>query len=139
MKIKVYKRLASLIVAWLNCVKTGNTEWEAKHEAKIEKIVKMFMPYGSGFDNGTKISFDASEGNKLVFLLGYHTMNEWGFYTGWINMKVTVTPDLASDFIIKIKCLDRHSYYLMQKYCLKDYILEILEQALDVELLSKEY
>jgi hypothetical protein len=66
----LYRELASMVQARLNCIERNNTEWQDKHEERILKLVSDHMPSGSGIDNGTKIDLDASTGEKLVFHFG---------------------------------------------------------------------
>ena len=87
-KDKLYRLLASSVDAYHRCIETKNTEWEGKHKETIETLVDEFMPGGSGIDNGTKIDLDSSTGEKLVFTLGYHHMNDVGVSLSTINGQV---------------------------------------------------
>jgi hypothetical protein len=108
--------IASLVAARLNCLASNNTEWEAKHEAEIIRLVYQYLPSGAGFDGGTKIDFDASTGEKLVFDTSYHHMNEGGFYDGWTEHRVIVTPSLTFGHTLRITGRNRND--------IKDYIAE---------------
>ncbi len=103
----LYQELASLVQARLNCLERGNHEWEHNHTNTINRLVKKYLPSGSGFDNGTTIDLDASSRNKLVFNTAFHHMNNSGYYDGWSYHTVTVTPDLAFGFDVKVGGRDR--------------------------------
>jgi hypothetical protein len=50
------------------------------------------LPRGSGFDSGSKFLWDESTREKLIFTTDFHHMNEGGFYDGWTQHRITVTP-----------------------------------------------
>lgn len=99
--MKVYKRIANLLLAINNCEESGNREWYEKHQQSIEEIMGT-APSGSGFDNGTRFIQSESFPNRLLFTFSYHHMNEVGFYTHWSEHRITVTPSLAFGFDMKI-------------------------------------
>ena len=122
MNNKIYSQLASIVGAYHRCVASGNAEWEQKHEERIEEILESF-PSGSGFDNGTKLDFDASGDDKLVFNTAFHHMNDCGMYDGWTEHTVVVTPSLSLGFHVKVTGRDRNG--------IKDYIAECFSCALN--------
>ena len=73
------------------------------HEATIKRLVKDFMPSGSGFDAGTKLDLDLSHAERLVFTTSYHHMNDGGYYDGWTEHTVTVTPGFNGSNIKDIR------------------------------------
>ena len=81
-----------------NCAKENNVDWTLRHTEDTERLVEKHMPSGSGVDNGTHLDFDHSTPNKLVFNSAYHTMNDNGYYTEWIDFNVIVIPNLGFDF-----------------------------------------
>ena len=123
--MKLYRELASLVRARLNCEISGNKEWFEKHEARIEELVKNYMPSGSGFDCGTKIDLDKSTPEKLVFYTDFHHMNE-GYYDGWTEHRITVRPSLAFGFTLTISGRNRNE--------IKDYIHQVFDCALNEEV-----
>ena len=125
MSEKLYQTIAQLVQARENCKKSNNREWLDKHESRITDLVKSFLPSGSGFDNGTQIDLDESTPNRLVFHTAYHHMNDGGYYDGWTEHSVIVTPDLASGFDLRITGRDRRE--------IKDYIGEVFHHALSVD------
>ncbi len=123
---KLYQRIATCVQAMENCRASGNSEWLDRHQETAEKMVKLFMPSGSGFDNGTRLDFDMSGPNKLVFQTGFHHMNDAGMYDGWTDHSVVVTPDLANGFVLKIFGRDRQG--------IKEYIAEMFHSALGTDV-----
>jgi hypothetical protein len=122
---KVYKRLASLIEARSNCIQSGNTEWRDKHEERAEQITKNHLPSGSGFDAGTTLDLGASTAERLVFRTSFHHMNGDGYYDGWSDHTVIVTPSLAFDYTLRITGRDRDDW--------KEYARECFSACLDSE------
>ena len=59
-------------------------------EDRIKEIMEG-APRGSGFDSGTTLG-DKSSNKKLIFYTEYHHMNDCGFYDGWTDHTITVTP-----------------------------------------------
>lgn len=114
---KFYSRIANKLVAYDNCVKSGNNEWLVKHERELNELVENYLPIGSGFDNGTKFNWGESNRNKLVFDTAFHHMNEGGYYDGWTEHKVIITPDLLFGFNIKITGRNRND--------IKEYITQM--------------
>jgi hypothetical protein len=119
---KLYEKLASLVAARLNCIESGNVEWRDKHEDAIDQLVKNRLPSGSGFDNGTTIDLDASNGEKLVFVTSFHHMNDGGMYDGWTEHTVTAVPSFCGGFTLKISGRNRND--------IKDYIGETFHHDL---------
>ena len=68
----------------------------------LEDIEENFLPSGSGFDAGCKISLEDSSHDKIVITSSYHKLNEYGYYDGWIDLIVTVTPSLIFNFVLTI-------------------------------------
>src|SRR5690348_16396792 len=91
----LYSELAGAVQARRNCEQSGNTEWFDKHSLTIKRLVADFMPSGSGWDSGTHIDLDLSHAEKLVFYGEFHHMNDAGYYDGWTNHTITVTPSFS--------------------------------------------
>lgn len=105
-------------------------EWRDRHEDTIERLVKEFMPSGSGFDNGTRIDLDASHTEKLVFTTAYHHMNDGGYYDGWTDHTVTVTPSLVHEFRLRIGGRNRTDI----KECIEQAFADALRTDVEWEL-----
>jgi hypothetical protein len=123
-KEPLYRALAGLVGAYRRCGE--GSEWRERHRARIEYLVRNYMPSGSGFDNGTKIDLDASTSEKLVFDTSFHRMGESGVYDGWTDHRVIVTASLQSAFKLKISGRDRVDF--------KSYAYEVFDGALRVEV-----
>jgi hypothetical protein len=104
----LYSELSSLVQARRNCASKNNDEWFTKHTETIESLVDDLLPSGSGFDSGTKINLDASHAEKLVFTTAFHHMDENGYYNGWTEHTVTVTPSLHGAFNLRISGRNRN-------------------------------
>ncbi len=75
--------------------------WEA------EKCLK-FLPHGSGL-NGTYTLCPESAPNKVMLYTSFQGVKNQA-YAGWIDFKITVTPDFCSGFTIELspyECADR--------------------------------
>ncbi|MFZ3215660.1 MAG: hypothetical protein WA192_06335 [Candidatus Acidiferrales bacterium] len=131
MQRKIYQHIASALQAMENCRKTGNAEWIAKHGDTISYIVTNHMPSGCGIDSGIKFDYNASKPNRLVFHTSFHHMDQNGYYDGWSDHTIIVTPDLASGFDIRVIGRDRND--------VKNYLGEMYHHALSAELTEAEY
>lgn len=117
----LYSELASAVAARKNCENHNNTEWFDKWTERLEDLQREYLPSGSGFDSGTKIDLDASHADKLVLHTSFHHMNEAGYYDGWTEHVITVTP--AFDGInIRISGRNRND--------IKDYISQTFHDSL---------
>lgn len=98
----LYSELSTLLQARANCLTKQMFTPLEKHTDMIESLVKNHMPSGSGFDCGTKLDLDASHAEKLVFTTEFHHMNDGGYYDGWTEHTITVTPSLSDGFRLRI-------------------------------------
>lgn len=122
MKIAAY--IAQLIEARDNCRKSGNTEWEMKHATTLSQIVAADMPSGSGWDNGTSLEASSTP-TKLVFSGSYHHMNDGGYYDGWTDHSIIVTPRFHG-VDIRVTGWDRNQ--------IKDYLAELFSHVLNQDV-----
>jgi hypothetical protein len=90
---KFYERLASLIDQHQECTRRGNTLWAQISGEQIRYLWDR-MPSGSGVDSGCKLQLDVSSGERIVFRMDYHHMNEGGMYDGWTEHTVRVEGSL---------------------------------------------
>lgn len=117
----LYAELACLLTACANCIASGNDEWLERHRERVHKLVRDRMPSGSGLDVGCKLDVE-STADKLMFNCSFHHMSEHGYYDGWTDHTVIVTPSLASGFDLRITGRDRQD--------IKDYLAQIFDHAL---------
>lgn len=123
---KVYQHIASALAAMINCLEARNTEWFDRHEETINTLIKRYLPSGGGIDQGTKLDFTNSAPNRLVFIAPFHHMNVHGYYSGWTDHTVIVTPDLAFGFDLKITGRDRND--------IKEYLADTFHHALSADV-----
>lgn len=102
MSTKLYSTIANAILVLKSTKGPFGNNALRLQEAVLEDIEENFLPYGSGFDAGCKISLEDSSHNKIVITSSYHKLNEDGYYDGWIDLIVTVTPSLIFDFVLTI-------------------------------------
>lgn len=93
----------------------------------ILEAIEHWLPSGSGVDNGSTIDRDASTPVKIVIQTAYHHMNENGYYDGWTEHKITVTPTFSS-FDIRVSGSNRNEI----KDYLADCFMSALSTAIDV-------
>lgn len=82
-----------------------------------------YLPRGSGIDLGTTVV--GLHKGAVVFSTSFHHMNEVGFYDGWTEHKITVTPTFDG-MDIRISGKDRNG--------IKDYLHDVFYHALTVEI-----
>lgn len=126
--MQLYRKLATLVQAIDNCRNKlpPNKEWAARHGDAIDELVRKHLPSGSGFDAGTVLIMERSTPERLVFEADYHHMNEGGYYDGWSEHEVIVTPSLASGFDLRVTGRNRDD--------IKAYIGEVFGDALTIEI-----
>lgn len=112
--------IAQAFAHWCNCTGGKNPEWESITKDRLDDLINM-MPRGSGIDDYPKLDFEKSTPNKLVFEFGYHHMSEHGYYDGWTEHVLTVTPSFDG-FDLKISGKDRNQ--------IKDYLYDCFHCAL---------
>jgi hypothetical protein len=125
MKTHVYQEIAGLLGAIAACRKSGNAEWLAKHQERLAAIVREYMPSGAGWDNGTSLDENKSTSEKLVFLGGFHHMDEHGGYDGWTQHEIIVRPSLQFGITVRVTGRDRND--------IKNYLGDIFHEALIAE------
>jgi hypothetical protein len=108
MKRKVFAALAGAIQARANCLQSGNTSWYDEHGRRADKIAADYLPSGSGIDCGTKIVWEKSTADRLVFQADYHHMTDGGMYDGWTEHTVIVTASLAFGIDIRVTGRNRN-------------------------------
>jgi len=120
---KLYSEIASMISAIENCDKSGNQEWRERHSKRLDFIERECLPSGSGIDNGCQIDLGRSKPDRIVLTLGYHHMNQDGYYTRWTHHEVIITPSLQFGYSMRITGKDYND--------IKNYLYDVLDSALD--------
>jgi thiaminase len=120
--MKVYQQTAQEI----NLINTSNTPDHVKMaRERLDTILKE-APSGAGIDNGTRLDDINSTSKKLIFHANFHHMNDAGYYEGWTEHMVIVTPCLMHGFNLQITGKDRNQ--------IKDYLHEVYQNWLNSEV-----
>jgi hypothetical protein len=127
MPTQVYQKIALILDARDRCIAAGNVEWTSRHNARLDALMRV-MPRGSGFD--APITLQPAKKGLLAFEVGYHAMNEYGCYSGWLELIVTVKPHLAHGFTLAHKVTGRPDLSRAECADLVDYVLECMHGAL---------
>lgn len=98
----LYREFASILQAIKNCRQRGNDGPLSNHANNIQSLME-YLPSGSGIDNGVKLDLDDSQAERLVFHFSYHNMNEDGYYEGWDDYTMIVTPSLQFGFNLEFR------------------------------------
>jgi hypothetical protein len=101
----------------------------------VQKFVDDFLPRGSGIDCGCKIDLQKSNGAKIVLETSFHHMNEVGYYDGWTEHKIVITPDFEFGFDLSVTGRNRND--------VKGYLVDTFHCALmakiDHQVLEFDY
>lgn len=122
MKRPLYQVIAQTLQAYQNCVASGNTDWEDRHDQLLEAIERDLLPSGSGVDSGTTIDRVWSKPDRLILQTSFHHMTDHGYYDGWTEHRVAITPSLAHGIEVKIGGRDRND--------IKNYLGDLLDETL---------
>lgn len=79
---------------------------EAEQERKLDQFfadIKNELPHGSGIDGDWHV--ESHTDTQVVFRNGYHTMDEFGGYDGWINFTVTYQYNATTEEVTR-ECPD---------------------------------
>lgn len=123
----VYQQVAISFSALLHCQKNYcvRPDAEANHAEMINRICKLYLPSGSGFDSGTEFNYEDSTEDCLVLCTSFHHMDEHGYYDGWTDHVIKVKPSLAFGFTLEIEGEDRDGIH--------DYIADTFHHMLTAE------
>ena len=116
----IYAQLSQAI-AWRA---TATTDWAGRAQNIIDHIIQNHLPHGSGIDAEVTLD-DSSHAEKIVLRFEYHHMDEHGFYDGWTDHTVIITPSLVNGFVMQITGMDRNQ--------VKDYLYEVFYCSLRVD------
>lgn len=127
MKRKVYEALANRVQAYHSCLTNGNLEWADKHEEVILDLVENYLPRGGGFDVGTCIVLEKSDGRRVLRLdTSFHKLNNMGYYDGWYDYTVKVVADMIGGIDVNARGRNVDG--------LRDYVEETFYEALQQEV-----
>lgn len=66
------------------------------------------LPHGSGFDAGCSVDMQKSTPQRIVIDTSFHHMDENGYYDGWTEHQVIITPCLMFGFVLKVTGRNRN-------------------------------
>jgi hypothetical protein len=121
--------IAQAATAWENCLLSGNTEWLDRWYCRLEYLEK-FLPSGAGIDNGSSIDVGGCEREKVVIVSCYHVMNGSGFYEGWLDFTVVVTPSFMGQIDVKVNLASTQGFQSSGIHSLDTYLEAIFYEAL---------
>lgn len=124
MKQTLIAKIANTVEAYKNCCKDHN-DYADIHYETLKMIEKEHLPHGSGIDSGCEIDIDKSNGGKVIINTSFHHMDENGFYDGWTEHNVIVTPSFYG-FHTKVTGKDKNM--------IKDYLVDEFYDALIKEV-----
>jgi hypothetical protein len=115
-------KLAGTIQAYKNCIASNNTEWQNNHLDAINAMNEN-LPHGSGIDGKCDILLDCSTDKRILVFVEFHHMDETGYYDGWTEHILHITPTFGS-FNIRISGKDKNG--------IKNYLSELFYSAFTV-------
>ena len=124
MKTTFIQAIASTLEAIENCKRANNTGWESRHGETLDKLSEC-LPHGSGIDGRCHIDTTRSQSDRVVIVTEFHHMNDGGFYDGWTEHTLVITPAFRG-IDIRITGRDRNR--------IKDYLHEVFYFALMSEI-----
>lgn len=125
-KIMLIEKIHRTIQAMRNAKASGNTEWVERYGDALDAM-ESDLPRGSGIDRGTRLDLERCRDNRVVFDVSFHHMDDNGYYDGWTDHKIVVTPEFGG-FDIRITGRDRNG--------IKDYLRDVYAHALGEEVTS---
>jgi hypothetical protein len=131
--MKLYQEIATALAARENCLQSGNQDWLENWERKLKAIETYCLPSGSGFDSGEKLDLEASKPDRIIINGSYHVMNKNGFYDGYADYQIIITPSFVHGF--ELRLIGSSKWPRRKAYDgLKDYITETYAEVLDQEI-----
>lgn len=130
--VPLYIALANLAQRYRNTsyqFALGNSSMAEHCLEEAHRLVREYMPSGSGFDAGTELVIDVCDASTLVFKTAFHHMDEHGGYDGWSEHKVKVVAEFGG-LDVMVTGRDRND--------IKEYIGETFYQALRQEIAYRE-
>ena len=94
-------------------------DWIDTHTETIEKMCKA-LPHGSGIDGKCELQMENCKRDKLVFFVEFHHMDENGYYDGWTEHNIILTPSFIFGYDMRITGKDKNG--------IKDYLHQIFSE-----------
>lgn len=96
-----------------------NVTWKERALERVIEICKN-LPHGSGIDGKCEISLEQSERYKIVFYFEFHHMDEQGYYCGWTEHNLILTPTFGG-FDMRITGKNKNN--------IKDYLYDLWREV----------
>ncbi len=93
----------------------------------VNFLVSEYLPHGSGIDGKIAVDLTKSNEKKIVIDFEYHCMDGNGYYCGWRNYTVIVTPSFTG---IEIRITGRDFNDV------KEYFYQIFEASLNTPVIA---
>ena len=117
----ILRAFSEALQAMRNCEKSGNNEWRQRWLDYLAKL-QSELPHGSGLDGKVEFILDKCNATRVVIFAEFHHMNGHGYYDGWTEHEIIVTPTFCGPEF-RVTGRDRNS--------IKDYLAELFDHALD--------
>ena len=111
---RYYSALAQAI-QWYN---DTTEDFKGQAEDKIRALEKQ-LPSGSGIDSGSHVNINKSTPQKIVIDTAFHHMDGNGYYDGWTEHKIIITPCLKYGYSIRITGRNKKQ--------IKDYLYDLFD------------
>jgi hypothetical protein len=90
------------------------------------------LPSGSGFNSGSEFLPCESRPDRLVFKTAFHHMDENGYYDGWTQHSVIVTPTFEG-FNIRVTGKNKNDIKDFIADCFHAVLDDIVKTSFDIE------
>lgn len=115
-------RLSAQVYSIQQAKKRNDQDEIDRRKAIIEQMIEA-LPHGSGLDNGVKFCLERSTDSKLIFSTSFHHMNEVGYYTGWTEHKIVLTPKFG-DYRMRITGINKNN--------IKEHLADIFSETFTI-------
>jgi len=129
--MEVYREIAGIFGAYLNCIKAGADEWKLNHNDRIYRLVDDL----SGGQLELEFNFEKSRVDRLVLTGDYHCMDDAGGWDGWLSFEVVITPSLQFGYIQSFRGQTANGYQYRKYWrSLEDYLCECISFGLGLDI-----
>lgn len=126
MKRTLISAIARTVQALQSCEESKNMEWITKHSEKLD-LLDTYLPHGSGIDTYCKVDREKSNFEKVYILCEFHHLNENGYYEGYTDHKIIVTPNFDG-IALNISGKNKNQ--------IKDYLYDLFSYELQKEIVE---
>lgn len=100
---QVFQLLSYSISGYKAAVQFNNPEWQERHLQEIRELENRFLPSVDGFDSGCSVDLKKSTDERIEIVTHFHHLNPLGFFDGWSDYRVIVTPSLLFGFKLEVE------------------------------------